>query len=116
METAGKYVLREGDPVTHVALIKEGEFDIVKKNLKGMDERIMGFLKEGDIRKSIAKKVLMLRGRTSVFQKTSQLIPVQEKSTDSSFLNNKSVDIEQLAFDTVSDRLLEIAKQQEESQ
>ena len=36
-ETAGKYIFREGEPVTHCAIIKEGEFDIVKKNLKGID-------------------------------------------------------------------------------
>jgi hypothetical protein len=115
METAGAYVLREGDPVTHVAFIKNGEFDVVKKNLRGMDDRIMGFLKKADLRKTVAKRVLMLRGRTSIYQKTSQLIPSQEKTTENSFLNDKSIDIEQLAFDSVSDKLLEIARQQEEN-
>ena len=38
MEVAGKYVFKEGEPVTHVAVIKQGEFEIVKKNLKGVDE------------------------------------------------------------------------------
>lgn len=34
---AGQYVLREGDPVTHIALVKDGEFEVVKKNLRGID-------------------------------------------------------------------------------
>ena len=110
MKKAGEYVFHEGDQVTHVALIKDGEFDVVKKNLRGMDDRILGFLKKGDFRKIVAKKVLMLRGRTSIYQRTSQLIPSQEKTAESSFLNDKSIDIEQLAFDSVSDKLLEIAR------
>jgi len=52
----------------------------------------------------------MLRGRTSIYQRTSQLIPSQEKTAESSFLNDKSIDIEQLAFDSVSEKLLEIAR------
>ena len=44
---AGEVVLREGEPVTHIALVKDGEFEIVKKNLKGIDDRILGFLHKG---------------------------------------------------------------------
>ena len=53
-EHAGQYVLKEGDPVTHIALVKDGEFEVVKKNLRGIDERIMSFLRKGDVRKQIA--------------------------------------------------------------
>ena len=76
MEKAGHFVLREGDPVTHIALVKNGEFEIVKRNLKGLDERIMGFLKKGDMRKKVARQVMLLPGRTSVYQKTNKLYPV----------------------------------------
>jgi CRP-like cAMP-binding protein len=48
-------VLKEGDPVTHIALVKEGEFDVVKRNLKGLDARILTFLHTGDFKKKIAK-------------------------------------------------------------
>lgn len=68
---AGQYVLREGDPVTHIALVKDGEFDLVKKNLKGLDSHILQFLHKGDVRKIIAKKVLLLPGRTSIYHKTN---------------------------------------------
>ena len=33
----GETVLKEGDPVTHIALVKDGEFDVVKSNLRGLD-------------------------------------------------------------------------------
>ena len=75
MERGGKYVLKEGDPVTHIALIKDGDFEIVKKNLKGLDQQVLSFLRKGDVRKNIAKKVMMLRGRNSVYKKTAKLIP-----------------------------------------
>ena len=64
---AGQYVLREGDPVTHIALVKDGEFDVVKKNLKGLDHRILDFLHKGEVRKKIQKQVLLLPGRTSIY-------------------------------------------------
>ena len=51
----GETVLREGDRVTHIALVKDGEFDVVKSNLRGLDEKILGFLKKGDIRTKLAK-------------------------------------------------------------
>ena len=51
---AGEVVLREGEPVTHIALVKDGEFEIVKKNLKGIDDRILGFLHKGEMKKKIA--------------------------------------------------------------
>ena len=108
---AGQYVLREGDPVTHIALVKDGEFNVVKKNLRGLDSRILAFLHKGDVRKKIAKQVLLLPGRTSVYQKTYQLLPPFEKSIDNSFMRDKSLDIEQLAFNSVSEKLYEIARQ-----
>ena len=52
-EKKGHYVLREGDPVTHIALVKDGEFEVVKDNLRGLDSRILGFLKKSDIQKRI---------------------------------------------------------------
>lgn len=94
MDRGGKYVLREGDPVTHIALVKDGEFEVVKKNLKNVDERVMGFLRKGDVRKRIAKQVMMLRGRGSIYQKVSQLIPPFERNEDDSFLRAKNLDIE----------------------
>lgn len=115
MDRGGKYVLREGEPVTHIALVKEGEFEVVKKNLKGVDDRVMTFLRKGDVRKRIAKQVMMLRGRGSIYQKTSQLIPPFERNEDDSFLRTKNMDIEQLAFDSVSDKLVGIARTKNEN-
>lgn len=109
---AGQYVLREGDPVTHIALVKEGEFDVVKRNLKGLDARLVNFLHKGDFRKKLSKQVLLLPGRTSIYQRTNQLLPPFEVQTDNSFMRDKSLDIEQLAFNSVSDKLYEIARMQ----
>ena len=67
MERAGKVILREGDPVTHVALVKDGEFEVVKKDLRGVDDRLLDFLRKGDVRKKIARKVQLLPGRSSVY-------------------------------------------------
>ena len=75
-------------------MVKEGEFDIVKKNLRGIDSKLLEFLKKGDVRKRIANKVLLLPGRTSIYQKTNQLIPSYEKTIDNSFMSDKSLDIE----------------------
>lgn len=103
-------MLKEGDPVTHIALVKDGEFDLVKENIKGLDARILQFLHNGDVRKRIAKKVLLLPGRTSIYHKTNQLLPPFEKSLDNSFMQDKKLDIEELAFNSVSDKLYEIAR------
>ena len=90
-------------------MVKEGEFDIVKKNLRGIDSKLLEFLKKGDVRKRIANKVLLLPGRTSIYQKTNQLIPPYEKTIDNSFMSDKSLDIEQLAFNSVKEQLFDIA-------
>ena len=91
---AGEVVFKEGDPVTHIALVKDGEFEVVKENLKGIDDRIIGFLKKGDMQKKIAQQVMMLPGRTTVYKKAHSLMPCFEKPNDDSLLNQKSVDIE----------------------
>ena len=93
-------------------MVKEGEFDIVKKNLRGIDSKLLEFLKKGDVRKRIANKVLLLPGRTSIYQKTNQLIPPYEKTIDNSFMSDKSLDIEQLAFNSVKEQLFDIAEKQ----
>ena len=49
----GHYVLREGDPATHIALVTEGEFEVVKHSLNGLDSQILGFLKKSDVQKSL---------------------------------------------------------------
>ena len=53
----------------------------------------------------------MLPGRTSIYEKTNKLIPPFEQKHDDNFLNDKSIDVEQLAFNSVKDKLLEIAAQ-----
>ena len=58
----------------------------------------------------------MLPGRSTVFQKTSKLIPPFERQTDDSFLTNKDTDIESLAFNSVSDQLYDIARDQLDKQ
>lgn len=84
---AGEVVLREGEPVTHIALVKDGEFEIVKKNLKGIDDRILGFLHKGDMKKKIAQKVMMLPGRATVYQKTHAHMPCFEKTNEDSIFD-----------------------------
>lgn len=62
----------------------------------------MLFLKKSEVRKRIANQVMLLPGRSSVYEKTSQLIPPYQRSTDSSFFGKKEVELEQLAFNSVS--------------
>jgi len=116
MERAGEVVLKEGASVTHIALVKDGEFEVVKHSVKGLDERIMTFLHKVDVRKRIARQVMMLPGRATVFQTTSKLIPPFERSNDDSYLANREIDVEQLAFNSVSEQLYDIAREQLESQ
>lgn len=40
--------------MSHVIFVKDGEFELVKKDLKGLDDRLLGFLRKGNIRKKIA--------------------------------------------------------------
>ena len=68
-------MLKEGDLVSHVAIVKLGEFEVIKKSIRGLDDRIMNFLKKSEVRKRVASRVLLLPGRNTIFQKTAQLIP-----------------------------------------
>mmetsp|Transcript_25026 Transcript_25026/g.33552 ORF Transcript_25026/g.33552 Transcript_25026/m.33552 type:complete len:187 (+) Transcript_25026:705-1265(+) len=112
MDKAGCVVLREGDPVTHIAIVISGEFELFKRSVKGLDDRIMSFLKKNDVRKRIARQVMMLPGRSTIFQKTSHLIPPYERANNETFLNKKESELEDLAFNSVSEELYDIAKDQ----
>ena len=57
----------------------------------------------------------MLPGRTSIYNKTNTLIPQVEHTINDKFLLDKTLDIEQLAFNSVSDKLYDIARKQQES-
>ena len=81
-EKAGHVVLQEGNPVTHIAIVKQGEFEVVKKSVRGLDDKIMAFLGKSDLRKRIASRVLLLPGRSTIFKKTAQLIPPVERSAE----------------------------------
>ena len=59
--------------------------------------------------------MLLLPGRTSIYKKTNHLFAQLDQSIDDSFLSDKTLDIEQLAFNSVSDKLVEIARQQLET-
>ena len=45
----------------------------------------------------------MLPGRTSIYDKTNKLIPEHEHKVDNKFMNDKKIDVEQLAFNSVKD-------------
>jgi len=66
-ERSGQVILNEGNAVTHIALVMDGEFEVVKKSVRGLDDKIMSFLKKGEVRKRIASKVLLLPGRSTIF-------------------------------------------------
>lgn len=53
---------------------------------------------------------MMLPGRSTVFQKTSHLIPPYERKPNDSYLEKKEDELQDLAFKSVSDELYEIAK------
>lgn len=71
--------------MSHVALVMSGEFEVVKKSVRGLDDKIMSFLTKGEVRKRIASKVLLLPGRSTVYQKTASLIPPFERTTVNNF-------------------------------
>ena len=66
-DKVGQVVLQEGNPVTHIAIVKQGEFELVKKSVRGLDARILAFLKKSEVRKRIASRVLLLPGRSTIF-------------------------------------------------
>ena len=43
-EVGGKNILREGDLVKYVVIVKDGEFEVMKRDLFGIDKAIMKFL------------------------------------------------------------------------
>lgn len=57
-------------------------------------------------------------GRTSIYQKTNQLIPAYDTANDTSFMNDPNFQEEELykqAFKSVSKELNEVARQQVEA-
>ena len=61
-DVGGKYLFREGDPVTQVIIVKDGDFEIEKKDLYSIDEAMIEFLNKSVIRSRMAKKIMLLRG------------------------------------------------------
>lgn len=43
-DCAGTTVLKEGDPSEYIALIKDGEFQVCKEDMRQVDHRILEFL------------------------------------------------------------------------
>ena len=54
-ERVGEYVLTEGEPADQVCIIQSGLFEIVKKDLNGLDDKIMSFLAKGEVRKNVQR-------------------------------------------------------------
>ena len=112
MERVGQALFKEGDPVTHIAIVKSGEFEIYKKSIKGFDERILSFLRQSEIRKRIANHVMLLPGRSTIFQKTARLIPpIKRQAEDNILFGRREADLEELAFNSVSEELYGIARE-----
>ena len=40
-DVGGKYVFKEGNPVTHVIIVKDGHFEIEKRDLFSIDQAMM---------------------------------------------------------------------------
>ena len=40
-DVGGKYLFREGDPVTQVIIVKDGDFEIEKRDLYSIDEAMI---------------------------------------------------------------------------
>ena len=59
-----------------MVFIKQGAFEVVKRDLKGLDDQLLTFLRQGDIKKKISKQVLLLKGRKSVYRKVQKHFPV----------------------------------------
>ena len=74
-EVGGKNILREGDLVKNVVIVKDGEFEIVKRDLSDIDKGIMKFLQKSVVKSRMAKKILLLRGGSAIYSKSKQLFP-----------------------------------------
>jgi CRP-like cAMP-binding protein len=54
--------LREGDPSDYIALIKHGEFEIIKQDLREVDDRLLEFLRKVDEKKVMTSFINLSRG------------------------------------------------------
>ena len=112
-EKAGMYLFDEGSEANHIALVKDGEFEIVKRNLDGIDQKVLDSLKHSNVKNIIAKKVLLLRGRKSIYSKTNsflnQIMNDKSKKCEDLLRESPDLDLEELAFHADDERFDEIA-------
>ena len=80
-DVGGKVVLKEGDLVKYVVIVKDGEFEIVKRDLYDIDKAIMTFLQDSVIRNRMAKKILFLKGGKFIYSKSQQLFPAFKQNS-----------------------------------
>ena len=69
-DVGGKYLFREGEPATHVIIVKDGDFVIEKRDLYQTDQALIEFLNKSVVRSRMAKKILLLRGGQSIYSKS----------------------------------------------
>ena len=66
-------MLQEGNPSNYVALIKTGEFEVIKQDMKDVDQRLIEFLTRVDKNKAMKAYVNLLRNKNTVYEKSSKL-------------------------------------------
>lgn len=70
---AGKIVCTEGQPADWIVVVKDGECEVCKQDLKGVDQRIVSFLQKKDEKKEMTK--IASFKPESVFGSTCKLFP-----------------------------------------
>ena len=81
----------------------------MKKDLNGLDTRILSFLQKGDIKQRITKQVLLLRGRPSVYKRVNKHFPVFRDNGNFHLPQDPNLDVNDLAFNEVSSQLEALA-------
>ena len=74
----GQYVFKEGEESNYIAIVKDGEFEVVKQDLSSMDPNLFTFLKLTDVLEETAKEIRLRRGSKSVFKKSTTLFPASK--------------------------------------
>ena len=115
-DLGGKVIFKEGEPVKQIAIIKDGEFEIFKRDLYDVDAAIIRFLQDSAVRSKMAKQILLLRGGNSIYSKSKQLFPAFKRNEEQKSMMRKqeAQSEEDAAFESVSDQLIDIVKRYQE--
>ena len=100
-----------------MAVVKAGEFELVKHTLEGLDDKILDLLHRSNLKKELAKKVMLLRGRESIYKKSHAFISGQATSADGevtadALCSELGIDVDEIASAEVQEKIRRLAYEQ----